>query len=260
LFDIGETMTTPIALQLYTLRERLAQDFEGTIRTVADIGYIGVETANMFGGSPAAAAKLFSELGLSVTGAHSPPPLEDKKQEVIDTMGALNCKRLVVAWQPPEKYKSLDGIKSICETLNEGAAVAKANGFQLGYHNHWFEYEPVENRIPVDVMLEHLDPNVFFEVDVYWVQTAGQDPAQVVRRLGPRAPLLHVKDGPCQIDAPMTALGEGVVDIPSVVEAGTDATEWLVVELDRCATDMLEAVRKSYQYLIGKGLAHGNKD
>lgn len=253
-------MTTPIALQLYTLRDRLTQDFEGTIRTIADIGFIGVETANLFGGSPAAAARLFGDLGLTVTGAHSPPPLGDKKQEVIDTMGALNCKRLVVASLPPEKFKSLDGIKSICETLNEGAAVAKANGFQLGYHNHWFEYEPLEDRIPVDVMLEYLDPDVFFEVDVYWVQTAGQDPAQVVRRLGTRAPLLHIKDGPCQIDAPMTALGEGVVDLPGVIAAGAGSTEWLVVELDRCATDMLEAVRKSYQYLIGKGLVHGSKN
>ena len=253
-------MTTPIALQLYTVRDQMAHDFEGTVRKVADMGYIGVETANLFGDSPASAAKLFRELGLTVSGAHSPLPLGEQKQEVIDTMEALGCKRLIVAWQPPEKYKSLDGIKSICDTLNEGAAVARAHGIQVGYHNHWFEYEPVENRIPVDVMLEHLDPDVFFEVDVYWVQTAGQNPAGVVRRLGSRAPLLHIKDGPCQIDAPMTALGEGVVDIPSVVAAGAGSTEWLVVELDRCATDMMEAVRKSYRYLTEKGLGRGTKN
>jgi sugar phosphate isomerase/epimerase len=253
-------MNTPIALQLYTLRDLLAQDFEGTIRNVAGLGYIGVETANQFGSSPASAAGLFRELGLTVSGAHSPLPLGDQKQEVLDTMQALDCKRCIVAWQPPEKYTSLDGIKSICDTLNEGAAVARVHGIQVGYHNHWFEYQLVENRIPVDVMLEHLDPDVFFEVDVYWVQTAGQNPVEIVRRLGPRAPLLHVKDGPCQIEAPMTALGEGVVDIPGVVTAGAGSTEWLVVELDRCATDIMEAVRKSYEYLIAKGLGRGNKD
>ena len=253
-------MTTPIALQLYTIRDLLAQDYEGTIRDIADMGYIGVETANMFGKSPASAATLFGELGLTVTSAHGQLPLGDQKQEVIDTMGALNCKRLILPWQPPEKFKSFDGIKSICDSLNEAAAVGKANGFQVGYHNHWFEYELLENRIPIDVMLEHLDPDVFLEVDVYWVQTAGQNPVEGVRRLGPRAPLLHIKDGPCQIEAPMTALGEGVVDIPEVVKAGDGSTEWLVVELDECATDMMEAVRKSYQYLIGKGLARGNKN
>jgi sugar phosphate isomerase/epimerase len=253
-------MATPIALQLYTLRERMAQDFEGTIREVADMGFVGVETANMFGESPASAGRLFEELGLTVMGAHSPLPLGDEKQQVIDTMGALNCKRVIVAWQPPEKYKSLDGIKSICDNLNEGAAAARTHGLQVGYHNHWFEYLPVENRIPVDVMREHLDPDVFFEVDVYWVQTAGQDPVQVVRRLGSRAPLLHIKDGPCEMEAPMTALGEGVVDLPGVIAAGAGSTEWLVVELDRCATDLTEAVRKSYGYLVGKELARGNKN
>jgi sugar phosphate isomerase/epimerase len=257
---MDEIMTTPIALQLYTIRDLLAQDYEGTIRKVADMGYVGVETANMFDGSPASAAKLFGELGLAVIGVHSPLPLGDQKQEVIDTMSALNCKRLILPGQPPETYKSLDGIKSMCDSLNEASVVAKANGFQVGYHNHWFEYQLVENRLPADVMLEHLDPGVFLEVDVYWVQTAGQNPVDVVRRLGSRAPLLHVKDGPCQIEAPMTALGEGVVDIPGVVAAGVGSTEWLIMELDRCATDMMEAVRKSYQYLIGKGLARGNKN
>jgi sugar phosphate isomerase/epimerase len=256
----NETITTPIALQLYTIRDQLAQDFEGTLREVAAMGFIGVETANMFGDSPASAARLFNELGLTVSGAHSPLPLGDKKQEVIDTMEALHCKRLIRPGVPAEKYKSLDGIKSVCDALNEGAAVAKANGLQVGYHNHWFEYEPFDGRLPIDIMLEHLDPDVFFEVDVYWVQTAGQDPAEVVRHFGSRAPLLHVKDGPCEIEAPMTALGEGVVDIPGVVAAGAGSTEWLVVELDRCATDMMQAVRKSYQYVIGKGLALGNKN
>ena len=224
------------------------------------MGYVGVETANMFGGSSAAAAKLFSELGLTVSGVHGALPLGDKKQEVIDTMGALNCKRLILPWQQPELFQSLDGIKKVCDSLNEASAVAKANGLQVGYHNHWFEYELMENRIPADVMLEYLDPDVFLEVDVYWVQTAGQNPVEVVQRFGSRAPLLHIKDGPCQIEVPMTALGEGVVDIPGVVAAGAGTTEWLVVELDHCATDMMEAVSKSYQYLIAKGLARGSKN
>ena len=253
-------MTAPIALQLYTIRDLLAQDYEGTLRKVADMGYVGVETANMFGGSPASAAKLFGELGLAVSAAHGALPVGDKKQEVLDIIDALNCKRLILPGQPPEKYTSLNGIKSVCDALNEGAAVAKANGFRVGYHNHWFEYQLVGDRLAIDVMLEYLDPEVFLEVDVYWVQTAGQNPEEVVRRLGSRAPLLHVKDGSCQRDAPMTALGEGVVDIPGVVAAGAGSTEWLIVELDECATDMLEAVRKSYGYLIGKGLARGNKN
>ncbi|MCK5328239.1 MAG: sugar phosphate isomerase/epimerase, partial [Candidatus Latescibacteria bacterium] len=81
----------------------------------------------------------------------------------------------------------------------------------------------------------------------------------VVRELGVRAPLLHIKDGPCTKEAPMTAVGEGVVDFRSIVEAAGETAEWMIVELDRCATDMMEAVATSYTYLIEEGLARGNK-
>ena len=253
-------MPAPIALQLYTLRDALAQDFVGTVNQIAAIGYVGVETAGEFGDSPAAAAKLFNELGLKVSSAHSPLPLGEKQQEVIDTLGVLNCPRLVLPWQSPDLFKSTDGIQRVCDSLNEAAPIAKAHGFTIGYHNHWFEYELLNNRVAADIMLEKLDPSVFLEVDVYWVQTAGQNSVEVVHRLGARAPLLHIKDGPCQLKEPMTAVGEGVMDIPGVIAASGSSAEWLVVELDQCATDMFEAVRKSYDYLTEKGLAHGTQN
>jgi sugar phosphate isomerase/epimerase len=118
----------------------------------------------------------------------------------------------------------------------------------------------VDGRRAYEIMLDYLSPEVFFEVDTYWAKTAGVDPAAMVRRLGGRAPLLHIKDGPCVMDAPMTAVGDGVVDVPGIVAAGAGATEWLIVELDRCATDKLEAVAKSYRYMVGKGLAYGKRD
>ena len=129
----------------------------------------------------------------------------------------------------------------------------------FGIHNHWWEFLQVEGRYVYQIMLEHLDPAIFFQVDTYWVQTAGPDPAQVVKELGPRAPLLHLKDGPAVKGKPHTAVGDGVLDFPSIVRAAEGVAEWLIVELDSCATDMLEAVEKSYQYLVGEGLARGNK-
>jgi sugar phosphate isomerase/epimerase len=105
-------------------------------------------------------------------------------------------------------------------------------------------------------MLELLDPSVMFEIDTYWVKTAGLDPAEIIRKLGNRVNLLHLKDGPAAIEPPQVALGEGVMDIPAAVNAAESA-EWLIVELDHCATDMLEAVDKSYQYLVNEGLGHG---
>jgi sugar phosphate isomerase/epimerase len=130
---------------------------------------------------------------------------------------------------------------------------------KVGYHNHSWEFESIGDTTPHQLMRQYLDASVFFEVDTYWAQTAGADAAQVVKELGSRAPLLHIKDGPATKEAPMTAVGEGKMDVPAIVKAGEGSTEWLIVELDRCATDMMEAVEKSYTYLVGKGLARGNR-
>jgi len=106
-------------------------------------------------------------------------------------------------------------------------------------------------------MLEYLDVSVFFEIDTSWVHVAGLDPAAVVAELGSRAPLLHLNDGPGIKDAPMVALGTGVMDIPPIIAAGEGTTDYLIVELDHCASDMLTAVEQSYHYLGTGGLARG---
>jgi sugar phosphate isomerase/epimerase len=253
-------MSAPVALQLYSLRELLNTGYAVGIRKVAEIGFAGVETAGFPGTTPQAAAQLFQELGLTVCSAHSPLPLGDKQAEVLDTMAALGCTRLICAWRPQELFASLDGIRRVCDELNEANVVALANGLTLSYHNHWAECTLVNGRLAYEVMLDQLAPDILFEVDTYWAKTAGVDPARMVRQLGNRAPLLHIKDGPCVMDAPMTAVGDGVVDVPGIVAAGAGATEWLIVEIDRCATDMLEAVAKSYRFMVGKGLAHGKRD
>lgn len=251
-------MTKPIALQLYSVREALAEDFEGVVRSIADMGYAGVETAGIYGESVESAAQLFSQLGLRVPSAHIPLPIGDDKNRILDTLGALGCSYAVLAYLPPEQLSTRDQIKAQCERMNEGSANAKANGITLCYHNHWWELERLDSLdggAPLDVMLEYLDPAVMFEIDTYWVQAGGADPAEVLKRLGDRVPLLHIKDGLTRTDEPMVAVGQGVMDYPALL-ANAEA-EWLVVELDRCATDMLQAVRESYTYLTARGLAHG---
>ncbi len=247
-----------IALQLYTVRERLAKDFAGVVRKIADIGYVGVETAGFEAASPGEAGKLFKRLGLTVTSAHMPLPLGEHKEEVLDAMKELDCTR-IVSGRGPEAFTTTDRIKESCSLFNEANAVAQENGLEFGIHNHWWEFQEIDGRYVHEVMLECLDARIFFEIDTYWVKTAGPDPAKVVRNLGTRAPLLHIKDGPCIAGEPMVAVGEGIMDFPGIVEAGKDSIEWLIVELDECATDMMEAVENSYTYLVGAGLARGKK-
>ena len=250
-------MPAPVALQLYTLREAAAQDYEGTVRKVADIGYAGVEPAGFPGTTPEAAARLFSDLGLEVCSAHLPLPVGDNQQESLDTAEALGIKRLV-AGLGRDQVGSRDQIKSSCDRLNEGADACRSNGLTFGVHNHEWEYLEVEGDLVYKQMLEYLHKDIFFQIDAYWVQTAGPDPAGVISELGNRAPLIHLKDGPCTREADMQALGEGITDFDSIVQAGGDNVEWWIVELDRCATDMMEAVVKSHAFLTGKGYARGN--
>lgn len=252
-------MTAPIGIQLYSVREAMNGNFDATVARIAEMGYIGVETAGFPGTTPQDAARLFSKLGLQVSSAHAPLPLGDQKNEVLDTMAALGTKRLVCPALMRDKFNTLDGIKQVCDVLNEAVVVCKENGLELGYHNHWWEYLTVEGRRANEVMLEHLDSSIYFELDTYWIQTAGPDPVDIIRSLGKRAPLLHIKDGPANVEKAMTAVGDGVVDVTAIVNAGDGVAEWLIVELDRCDTDMMEAVEKSYIYLVGEGLAKGNK-
>jgi sugar phosphate isomerase/epimerase len=250
-------MPAPIGLGLYTVRADLERDFAGTLQSVAAMGYLGVETAGFPGSTPQAARRLFDDLGLTVLAAHSPLPVGERQNEVLDTLAALGCQRLVCPWQPPERFQSRDGLQQVTDTLNEANAVCRAHGLSLGYHNHWFEFGDVDGQPAYRHLLAGLAPEVFFEIDTYWVKVGGLDPAAVVAELGPRVPLLHIKDGPGERGVPMLPVGDGIMDFPALLAAAGDAPEWLVVELDEYAGNMLDAVRRSYDYLSQSGLGRG---
>ncbi len=256
-------MSQPIALQLYTVRDLLSHDFEGVIRQVAAIGYAGVETAGVPENTTLAAAKaLFDELGLAVCSAHSPLPLGENAERDLATIAALGTDRLVNGYLPPEHYATLDETYRTCDLLNEAAAVAARHGLRLGVHNHWWEFEPLPGaggRRPYEIWLERLDPAIFFELDMYWVQVGGMDPDAALTVFGDRAQLMHVKDGPADSpESSMTAVGTGSVDYSALIPKAT-AADWLIVELDRCDGDMMTAVADSYAYLTAQGLGHGRR-
>lgn len=241
-------MPAPIALQLYSVREHAAKDFAGAVRQVAAAGYVGVEPAGFPGTTAQAAGKLFKELGLAVPSVHLPMPVGDKVNEVIDAAKSISCP-CIVSGKGPDDFKTLDLAKRTCDLFNEANANVRAAGLSFGIHNHWWEYTQVEGRYPYEVMLELLDPAITYELDTYWIKTAGVDPVAIVKSFGKRSPLLHIKDGPCVKGQPQTAVGDGIVDVAGIVKAGGKNTTWLIVELDACATDMMVAVAKSCQFL-----------
>jgi sugar phosphate isomerase/epimerase len=175
-------------------------------------------------------------------------------------MATLKCPYLIVPYLPPDDFKTQSSILKLCEQLNEGNLIAQENGFRLGYHNHWWEAEFRVNGKPAyQIMVECLDKEILFQVDTYWIRTGGLDAAEVIGELGERVRLIHIKDGPALKNEPMTAVGDGVLDWSSIIEAGDKYCEWLIVEMDRCATDAFEAVTRSYNYLTQHGFAYGKR-
>ena len=253
-------MSLPLALQLYTVREQLDKDFEGTIRQIAGMGYGAVEPYNgafLQGDQAKETLRLFKELGLTVPSFHADLPLGDAQQRVIDTAQMFDAQYVVMPWVAPDTFATPDSISQFADRLNEAAHALAAHNLTLAYHNHWFEAHTMEGGdYGLALLLEKVTLSVMFEIDLYWIRTGGQNPAEVLKRFGDRVPLLHIKDGPAdQPESPMVAVGNGSLDYKSIL--ANSQPKWLIVELDRCATDMLTAVRQSFEYLTREGLGHG---
>lgn len=247
-------MTTPIGIQLYTVREQLARDYEGTLRAIAAMGCEAFETAGFPGTTPEAARELIGELGIPVVSMHVPPPVGEHEEPVIRTAKDFGCRNLV-STKGPGSFADDAAIRATCEEANRALANAKAHGLRFGLHNHWWEFEERDGQRVYHRMLELLDPEVFWQIDIYWVHAAGLDPAQVIHELGERVLLLHVKDGPAVPGQPMTALGQGVVNLEASLAAAEHAEAFLI-ELDECATDMMEAVEESFRWMFAHREAH----
>lgn len=258
-----------IGLQLYTVRDQIAKDIKGTLQRVAEFGFHGVETGFWPEGiSIEDAGKLLKETGLNVFSAHCEIPVGDNKDTFLRIADAFQCKRMVWhGWPEDQRYKTAEGIKELTDLYNESAKFAKDHGLQFGIHNHWWEFHnKVGDRLAYEVLLDELDSDVFFELDTYWLKTAGHDPAKIVGDFGSRAPMLHIKDGPAQYnddlandETPMTPVGKGTQDFPAIVKAANGNTEWMIVEMDRTTGDVFDAIGQSYNYLVGNKLADGKK-
>jgi sugar phosphate isomerase/epimerase len=250
-----------LSLQLYTVRDAIAKDLEGTIRKVADIGFKYVETAFWPEGvTVQQAAAVIRDAGLKVSSCHTELPLGEYKRVFVDTAQAFDCKKMIWhGWPEDKRYGTLEGTKELISVYNEAAAFAKSAGLEFGLHNHWWEFRnKVEGRPVYELLLEETDPSVFFEIDTYWVKVAGLVPAEIIKQFGRRATLFHIKDGPAVYNDnllsdnpdPMTSVGKGTQDIPSIISAAEHA-DFFVVEMDRVEGDVFEKVKESYEYLRG---------
>ncbi len=252
-------MTAQLALQLYTLRDAFDRDFEGTMNRVAASGYVGVETAFF---APHIthrhAREVISALGMQICSIHCEVPIGAQRDVVLQQAADLGAKRIVWhGWPEDPRYSTIEGIAELAAEYNQANAAARAAGLEFGLHNHWWECRLIGEKRAYQHLLQLVDPTIFWELDVYWATVAGADPLEILRELGPRVPLLHLKDGPATPEGVKTAIGSGTLNIPAIVAASAGNADWLIVELDDYAGDMFEAVAQSAAYLTGAGLARG---
>jgi sugar phosphate isomerase/epimerase len=267
---ISSSEPARIGLQLYTVRNEIKNNIADTLHRIAEIGFEAVETAfwpeNI---SIKEAGKYLKDAGLVVSSAHVDLPIGEKKSAMLEIAEAFNCTKMIWhGWPEDQRYSTYEGTKELIDIYNEASHFAKLNGLQFGLHNHWWEFRnKVNGTFVYKLLLNSVEPDIFFEIDTYWVKVAGHDPAKIVGEFGKRAPLLHIKDGPAKWNdslpmdnpEPMVAVGKGTQNFPAIVNAANGNTEWMIVEMDKTATDVFTAIRESYIYLVKNGLAKGKK-
>lgn len=258
-----------IGLQLYTVRELMKKDFEGTLAKVAQIGYKEVEFAGYEGRTPEQVRAAVQTNGLAAPSAHFDYDVVEKKwPETLDAAKVIGHSFVVCPWIDESQRKTPDGWKRAAELFNRAGEAAQKAGIQFAYHNHAFEFEPSEalgNKLPYDFLLAETDPKlVKMEMDLCWITVGGADPLKYFDRYPGRFPLVHVKDwttkGPAGGDyggatgsrakgGHMTDVGQGQIDWKRIFAQSDKAgIQHYIVENDEPKSPY-DDLRISYEYL-----------
>lgn len=266
-------MSFPVALQLYSVRDDLSADFEGTLKKVKELGYQGVEFAGLYGHDAEQVKKLLEENGLEAVSAHiSIDEFLSNPEGVIDTYIKIGCKYAAIPYLVEERRPGAPKWEQTVEEIKKIATIAKAKGLQLMYHNHDFEFVKINGKYALDELYDTISADLLeTEIDVCWVNVAGVNPASYVKQYAGRATILHLKDftggktdnmyeliGIEGDKAQQTKafefrpVGYGKQDIPTILEAAeTAGTKWLVVEQDSPSMGKtpMECAQMSINYL-----------
>lgn len=253
-------MALPVALQMYSVRDALSEDYEGTLKKVKALGYDYVELAGLAGRSAEEIKKLYREAGLTVISAHVPLAdlLNDTKKTLSD-YSTIGCSYVAVPWIEDERRPGQPGFEPTIADITKVGKIAKELGMVLLYHNHDFEFVKIDGKYALDIMYETIPSDILqTEIDTCWVNFAGVEPAEYLKQYKGRAPVVHLKDFTATDDpaketpydlimdnAPKPAtkeqrsfefqpLGYGKQDIPSLLDAAEYVgAKYVVVEQDQ---------------------------
>lgn len=242
-----------IGIQLYTVRRDMQRDLPGTIARLAQIGYGEVEFAGYFGRSSAEIRALLDANKLTSPSTHLGFELIAKGwDQALDDAAEKGHQYVTIPWLPTEARRSADGWKRVAETFNSAAARARARGLSFAYHNHDFELARVEGMVPLDLLLEHTDPElVRFQMDVFWMVKAGADPIAYLKTHPARFSMLHIKDSGGAPTHAQVDVGAGTIDFAAILRLDAEqrsAVKHVFVEHDEPADPLLFA-KRSFDHL-----------
>lgn len=274
-------MSLPVALQLFTVKNALSEDFEGTIEKVAAMGYDGVEFAGLFGLSAAKVREIVTKNNLVPISAHVPlnDLLADPDGE-IEKYIEIGCEYIVVPYVTEERRPGAQGFIDMLDELKMLGEKCNAHGVTLLYHNHDFEFVKVDGKYGLDLMYETVPASLLkTELDTCWVNVGGENPAKFVLKYSGRTPVVHLKDFVMKgFEKPkklydligiddkeenadeeafsFKPVGYGVQDMPAILDACTQSgAKWVVVEQDNPdkGNTELNAAKMSREYLKSIG-------
>ena len=265
-----------IGLQLYTVRDAMQSDPAGTLAKVAALGYNSVEGAtytgseSFYGMNAAAFLKLLKQNGLIMPSSHyrlgeEKTNNEDVKgtilhdwDKAVDDAAAAGIKYMVCAYLSDSERGDLNHYKTVANELNKAGERCKKSGIQLCYHNHAFEFDSQDGKLPYDILLNETDKNlVKMEMDLYWVSKAGKDPVALINQHPGRFPLFHLKDMDKTSEKSFTEVGNGTIDFKRILaNANKAGLKYFFVEQDKTPGDPFDSIAKSIAYIKGNLLKH----
>jgi sugar phosphate isomerase/epimerase len=248
--DLAQRNPVSYSIQLYTLRNALQEDLPGTIKKVAELGFTQVEPYN-FVATAAALGAALKENGLTAPSGHA-PLLRQDQDEIFAAAKELGITTVIDPYLPAEHWQSAEDIQATAAKLNAAAKKGAEYGIRVGYHNHAWELESsIEGRTALEYFAGLLDPELVLEVDTYWAAVGGQDPVQLLQRLGDRVKFIHIKDGPVSTDTKaQLPAGQGKIPVWDVI-AAAQSLEVGVVEFDDYSGDIFDGIAQSLGYLQG---------
>lgn len=261
-------------LQLYSVRDELQKDFEGTLRKVKEMGYGAVEFAGLYDNEPEKVKELCEEIGLVPLSAHVPfQELTADPEGTVERYRKAGCRYIVIPYLTEEYRPGAEKFDDVLKYARLLGEICARNGMALQYHNHDFEFAKIDGEYALDVLYREVGPELLqTQIDTCWVNVAGEDPCAYVRRYAGRIPTVHLKDFAGRKAGRMYGLigmedteeksdtfefrplGKGLQDIPAIVKAAIESgAQWLIVEQDEpsMGLDRMACAKASMEYLAG---------